>query len=144
MVSNSHKATRSESQVSSHLEIARAGLGVADYGESIIVDSARRGVANPAARAPRVGERHRVGQVESFTHQLELEFVLFEREGSIDALVELEKTGSAQDVSAGRSQGSVGRVGKCAAIVIRVTGIVAAQNLYRWVDLVRGVRLAGR
>src|SRR6266567_825812 len=110
-----------EPQVSSHLEIARAGYGVADYGESVIVDRACRGVVDPAASAPRVGERHRVGEVESFTDQLELELVFFEREGSIDALIDLEKTGTTQNVSACGSQDPVRRVGKGAAIVIRVT-----------------------
>src|SRR5260370_536547 len=95
-----HYCRGSEPLGSSYLEIARAGLGGADCGESIIVDSGRRGVVDPAARASRVGERHRVGQVESFTHQLELDLAFFEREGSIDALVDLEKAGTAQNVSA--------------------------------------------
>src|SRR5205807_351536 len=97
--------------------------GVADYRESIIVDGACGGVVDPAAGAARVGKGHCVGQVESFTHQLELDFAFFEREGPIHALVDLEKAWTAQNVSAGGSQNAIRRVRERVAIVIRVTGI---------------------
>lgn len=132
-----------ESQVSAHLQIARAGLSVADYRESVEVDAAGGGVGHPAASTARVAERHGIGQVERLAHQLEPDPLFLEREDTGDASVHIEKTRTAQDVSAGGSQNAVRRIGKRAAIEIGMAGIVAAQDDDIRIDLVGAITLAG-
>jgi len=59
-----------EAEISSHLQILRAGYGTGDDTEAVVVDCAGRGVGHPAATAAGVGKRHRVGQAERLAHQL--------------------------------------------------------------------------
>src|SRR5215471_17768033 len=132
---------RLEAKVAAHLQITRGGGRSADNREAVVIGGAVRS-RNPAAASAGIAEGDGIGQIESLSHELELELSFLEHEVAGDALVEIEEAGPAQNVAAGGAKHAAWRIDERAAVVVRRVLIVAAEDGDGRVDLAGRVALA--
>src|ERR1019366_7547244 len=125
----------SETQTRADLQLARGGGGAGDHAVVPIALDGAVGVQRGCGKGGiRNGERRRIGQVEGFAAELELDPSFFEAEGAGNVLVHVEQARAAQEVSAGGPERPHGGVGEGGPVEIWGIGVVASPNPYYRAD----------
>ena len=86
-----------EAQVSADLQLARGGYRAADHAVIAVTLDGAIGVQRGRCKGGvRSGERRRIGEIEGFADELELELSVFEAEGLGNVHVHVEEARAAQ------------------------------------------------